>query len=43
MKFVKLGATMYAVDGKDHVGEVQVSVWDEQTLEGCHQAGIELL
>jgi len=28
---------------KAHIGEVQVSVWDEQTLEGCRQAGIELL
>ena len=28
---------------KAHVGEVQVSVWDEDTLKGCAAAGIELL
>ncbi|MDR0487523.1 MAG: aspartate--ammonia ligase [Treponema sp.] len=28
---------------KAHVGEVQVSVWDEQTLSGCKAAGITLL
>jgi len=28
---------------KAHVGEVQVSVWDEGTLENCRKAGIELL
>jgi aspartate--ammonia ligase len=28
---------------KAHVGEVQVSVWDEQTLSGCKAAGIALL
>jgi len=28
---------------KVHIGEVQVSVWDEETLEGCRQAGVELL
>jgi aspartate--ammonia ligase len=28
---------------KAHVGEVQVSVWDEQTLSGCTAAGITLL
>jgi aspartate--ammonia ligase len=28
---------------KAHVGEVQVSVWDEKTLSGCKAAGIELL
>ena len=28
---------------KAHVGEVQVSVWDEQTLSGCQEAGIHLL
>ena len=28
---------------KTHVGEVQVSVWDEQTLFGCKDAGIDLL
>lgn len=29
--------------GKAHVGEVQVSLWDEQTVEACKQAGIPLL
>jgi len=29
--------------GKAHVGEVQVSVWDNDTMEGCASAGIELL
>jgi len=28
---------------KAHVGEVQVSVWDEDTLAGCAVAGVELL
>lgn len=28
---------------KAHIGEVQVSVWDETTVSGCHDAGIELL
>lgn len=28
---------------KVHVGEVQVSVWDEQTIEVCEKAGIMLL
>ena len=28
---------------KAHVGEVQVSVWDDETLSGCNTAGIELL
>ncbi|HRU84373.1 MAG TPA: aspartate--ammonia ligase [Eubacteriales bacterium] len=29
--------------GKAHIGEVQVSVWDKDTLSGCIAAGIELL
>jgi len=29
--------------GKAHVGEVQVSVWDEETLTVCESAGIKLL
>ena len=28
---------------KAHVGEVQVSVWDEKTMSGCKAAGIKLL
>jgi len=28
---------------KAHIGEVQVSVWDKETLEGCAAAGIKLL
>jgi len=28
---------------KAHVGEVQVSVWDENTISGCKAAGINLL
>jgi len=28
---------------KAHIGEVQVSVWDEKTLAGCADAGIQLL
>ena len=28
---------------KAHVGEVQVSVWDEKTIAGCKTAGIRLL
>ncbi len=28
---------------KAHIGEVQVSVWDEDTVSGCKTAGIELL
>ncbi len=29
--------------GKAHIGEVQVSVWDGDTLKGCKEAGIPLL
>lgn len=29
--------------GACHIGEVQVSLWDEETLMGCMQAGITLL
>ena len=29
--------------GKAHVGEVQASLWDEQTLEACQAAGVPLL
>ncbi len=29
--------------GKAHVGEVQVSVWDNETLRKCEEAGIPLL
>ena len=29
--------------GKVHVGEVQVSLWDAETVEACKQAGIALL
>lgn len=29
--------------GKAHIGEVQASVWDENTLARCREAGIELL
>ena len=29
--------------GKAHIGEVQVSVWDEQTLQACQDAGVILL
>jgi len=28
---------------KAHIGEVQVSVWDEKTVSGCTDAGIQLL
>ncbi len=28
---------------KAHIGEVQVSVWDEDTDHGCKAAGIKLL
>ena len=28
---------------KAHIGEVQVSIWDEQTTSGCNSAGINLL
>ena len=29
--------------GKVHVGEVQVSLWDDETVNACHEAGVELL
>lgn len=29
--------------GKAHIGEVQSSVWDEETLRVCESAGVELL
>ena len=28
---------------KAHVGEVQASVWDKETLQQCESAGIEIL
>lgn len=29
--------------GKAHVGEVQVSLWDDATVKACRDAGVELL
>ena len=29
--------------GRAHIGEVQSSYWDEQTLKECEEAGVELL
>ncbi|MDO5410906.1 MAG: aspartate--ammonia ligase [Lachnospiraceae bacterium] len=29
--------------GKAHIGEVQASVWDKETLDACRKAGVELL
>ena len=29
--------------GKAHIGEVQASVWDEQTIQACQDAGVILL
>ena len=29
--------------GKVHVGEVQVSLWDDATVEACQKAGVDLL
>jgi len=29
--------------GKAHVGEVQVSLWDEETIRICAEAGVPLL
>ena len=29
--------------GKAHIGEVQASVWDEQTMQACQDAGVILL
>ena len=29
--------------GKAHVGEVQASVWDNETVDACNAAGIQLL
>ena len=34
--------SMYLL-GKAHIGEVQASVWDEQTLAACQDAGVILL
>jgi aspartate--ammonia ligase len=28
---------------KVHIGEVQASIWDEETIKACRAAGIELL
>ena len=28
---------------KLHIGEVQVSVWDDKTIEYCREEGIELM
>ena len=29
--------------GKAHIGEVQASIWDEETVRECEKAGIVLL
>jgi len=29
--------------GKAHIGEVQVTIWDKDTIKGCEEAGITLL
>ena len=29
--------------GKAHIGEVQCSTWDQETVESCEKAGIMLL
>ena len=29
--------------GSAHIGEVQSSIWDNETIEGCKAAGIKLL
>ena len=29
--------------GKAHIGEVQASIWDEETIRECEEAGIVLL
>ncbi|MGX8699121.1 MAG: aspartate--ammonia ligase, partial [bacterium] len=29
--------------GACHIGEVQASLWDSQTMEACEKAGITLL
>ena len=29
--------------GKAHVGEVQVSLWDDDTIAACKAAGVQLL
>ncbi len=29
--------------GKAHIGEVQASIWDEETIRVCHDAGVVLL
>jgi aspartate--ammonia ligase len=29
--------------GKAHIGEVQASIWDEETIDSCKDAGIVLL
>ena len=29
--------------GKAHIGEVQASVWDDETLQACENAGVILL
>ena len=29
--------------GKVHIGEVQSSLWDKETLDACRKAGIHIL
>ena len=29
--------------GKAHVGEVQASIWDSDTVQACQEAGVQLL
>ncbi len=35
--------TCMLIMGKAHIGEVQVSIWDKDTIAACEKAGIELL
>lgn len=35
--------SLYADDRHRHIGEVQVSLWDDDTLKTCADAGILLL
>ena len=36
-------AAVYVFPQKAHIGEVQASVWPEEMIEECQQAGIKLL
>ena len=40
---IKENPNLVLLLGTCHIGEVQVSLWDKETLDACEKAGITLL